>query len=259
MTFFILLHLTVGILCIFHRFSAGAERYWIAVVLMVPFSGSLVYTAAVLLPALLESGNAAGRPAARRKRNARRKMRMMQKEAGPRVPPAPPSRAMETPADLLRHAGALADAGRLAEADAALDALARRPFFADDPDFLFLRANIHERLRRFPEALAALDRYQEVSPASPPGPAFALYALVYEGLGDYDRAEAVYVGAMDRISDDALRCQYGEYLFRRGRTVEAGVVLRQALARADALPPSRRAQEAFWIERARALLERMAP
>lgn len=170
-------------------------------------------------------------------------------EAGAAIPGAsvPPGFALE-------WAEALEAAGRSADAEARLRALASAGFTADQAAAAISLADLLARAGRFDEARALLDPW--VRDASHPE-AWAGLARVFERQGEPDRAAAVFdqAGALTNLPSGAaayLALARGRMLLRTGSAEEGQRILRDAIRTAPDHPQAAEAQ----LDLARHLFEK---
>jgi hypothetical protein len=239
-------YLILAVLCIVHAYQTGQERFWIFVVLFFPFIGSLAYIGAVFVPmALSSSGTQKSLRTLRDSVNPQRYLEAAERQLA----------MARTPENLFLYGEALVDLNRFEDADVIMRELGQNPVYAEFPKFLLLCAKIDIYLHRFQEALTTLDRYREFSRSKLQGPALVLYSYAYEGLNDFDSAEAVFKETLDRIGGEELRYHYGEFLMRRGRRAEARNIFHQVVTRSEQMSRHYRSQEGQWIKKARQQLK----
>jgi hypothetical protein len=238
----IIIYLTLVLLCAAHITNTGQERYWLLIIL-IPIAGAVFYAVFVVLPGLLNSRRSSGASGFSR--------------GGPARGLRAAERALavaRTPENLFHYAEMLAAEGRHQEADRLLRELDSNDLFASRPRFLLLDAKTHLRLGRYRQALETLERYRARHEFRSQTEALVLCACAYEGLGDFDGADAVYQNSVDRIGGEELRYYYGEFLARNGRIGEARRVFDQLIARVNRMPRFYRTQQAVWVRKARRAL-----
>lgn len=244
-----LFYIVLAVLCIVHAVQTGQDRFWIFVVLIFPFLGSIAYMAAVFIPMAISSNGAQkGVSSLRDKLNPQRYLDAAEQQLN----------MARTPENLFLYGEALANQGRFEDADVILKELAQNQAYAEYPKFLLLYARTHIWLKRYAQALEMLERYEEHSVSAIQGPALVLLSYAHEGLKEFDKAEAVYVNALDNTGGEELRYHYGEYLVRRGRLGEARNIFQQVLTRSAQMSRHYRSQEGEWIKRSREQLRLIA-
>lgn len=248
MPFMFIIYLTMVLLCVAHATNTRQERYWLLIVL-IPVIGAVLYTALIVIPQLINGRDTVGG------------------FTGFELPGAPKGsvRSAErdlalarTPENLFRYAEALVGADRYADAEVLLRELSGNEIFANRPKFLMLDAKVKLKLGRYREAMATLDAYRAKHEFRSQTEALVLYAYAYEGLNDFDGADAVYRNSVDRIGGEELRYYYGLFLARNGRNFEARSVFQNLVARVERMPRFYRSQQAPWVRKAKAAL-RSAP
>jgi hypothetical protein len=244
MPFMFIIYLTLVLLCVAHATSTGQERYWLLIAL-VPVIGAVLYTAFIVIPQLMTDGASGGNFTGYKLLGAPKGgVRSAERELA----------MARTPENLFRYAEALAGDDRYADADVFLRELSANELFASRPKFLMLDAKVKLKLGHYREAMAALDAYRARHEFRSQTEALVLYACAYEGLHDFDSANAVYRNSVDRIGGEELRYYYGLFLARNGRNFEARSVLQNLVARVERMPRFYRSQQAPWVRKAKAAL-----
>lgn len=244
-----LFYITLAILCIVHAVQTGQDKFWIYVILIFPFLGSIAYMAAVFIPMAISShGTQKSVRSLRDKLNPQRYLEAAEQQLN----------LARTPENLFLFGEALVEQGRFEDADVILRELSQNQAYAEYPKFLLLHAKTHIWLKRYAQALELLERHQEHSVSAVQSPALVLLSYAHEGLKEFDKAEAVYVNALDNTGGEELRYHYGEYLLRRGRPGEARNVFQQVLTRSAQMSRHYRSQENVWIKQSREQLKVIA-
>ena len=240
-----ILHIVAAVFFAVHALRTGRNMYWLMVLLMFPFLGSLVYFFAEFLPELRHSST--GRKSARAVKaivDPNRALREAQL-AFDRTP---------TVDNRSRLAEALLARGDAAAAIEHYAACASGPY-AKDAKFRrgLARAQIsggrHGEAARTLQALLADDpREAEAEPA-------LWLAQSLAEAGDEAGALAAFERASRSFDSTETRCAYGLYLVRLGRDAEARPLLESVVHDARTGTPHSRAVNRDSIEQARAALK----
>ncbi|HVN00362.1 MAG TPA: hypothetical protein VMT68_09115 [Caulobacteraceae bacterium] len=240
-----LLSLIVAVLLCVHAVRTNQQLFWVFVILFIPFLGSIVYIAAVLVPDLLGGTRA-------------QRMGMAARDA---LDPTREYRTAKAAVDdtptvhnRMRLAAAAAALGKHAEAEQ-LYGEAAQGIHADDPALLLGRANALIELGRASEALPLVEKLSQEQAARSPTTALA-QGRIYEALGSYAEADAAYQWAAGRLPGLEALARYAAFLARAGRKQEAADNLAEIDRRLERSQPQFRREGRAWRDLAAQALAR---
>ena len=246
MPFIGLIYIAIAIFFAVHALRSGRNMYWLFILFLFPFLGSVVYFLVEYLPELRHSS--VGRKSARAVKAI-----------------VDPNRALRE-AQLAFERTATADNRyRLAEAllargdaEAAVEhfqACASGPY-ADDAKFLRGLARAQIAAGRHAAAAATLDRLFVVHPAERRGEPALWYAQALSEV-DEARALAAFDHASTAFDTTETLAAYGLYLARLGRDAQARPLLERVLHNGRVGTDSSRDLNRPWIDQARAALKEL--
>jgi hypothetical protein len=239
-----ILHIAVAVFFAVHALRTGRNMFWLLVLLMFPFLGSLIYFFAEFLPDLRHSHT--GRKSARAVKalvDPNRELREAQSDFE-RTP---------TVDNRARLAEALLARGDI---DAAIEhyaACASGPY-AKDVKFRRGLARAQIAGGRHAEAARTLQALFADSPQEANGEAVLWLARASAEAGDEAGALAAFERALHAVNTTETRCAYGLYLVRIGRDAQARPLLESVLHDAQTGTDYSRASNREAIEQARAAL-----
>lgn len=192
------LYVLFALLCAVHAVRSGQPLYWLLILFMFPFLGSLVYLFAVYLP-----NSRAQRSATRAVSNVARAMDPGRdvREARAALDVSP------TAQNQMRLAEALLDAGEAQEAARIFESTLSGPF-ANDPDMRFGAARAHVACERFAAALPHLTALQADRPSYRPDQVVLLLARSYAGTGRQAEAREAFETAVSRHASFEAHAEY---------------------------------------------------
>ncbi len=242
-----LLYIAIAVFFAIHAVRTGRNMYWLFVLLVFPFLGSVIYFFAEYLP-------------------EQRNSRVVRKTGAAFKSMIDPGRELreaeqaleQTPSmgNRLRLAQALYGAGRAAEALPHFQACAHG-VFANDPEALLGLARTQYALKQPGEAWATLGRLLQAQPERQTGEMALLYAELAAEVAP-DQAEAAFQLALTRHGGIATNSAWGCWLVAQGRAAEARPVLEQVLKDARLSPPHSRNLHREAIASAEAALSKLA-
>jgi hypothetical protein len=241
------LSLLVQIGLIVHVLRTGRPLWWILILLIAPFLGSLAYVLVEIVPGL---GNRSAGPSAGWSRFKPRALVIADLRA----------RLAEggTVALRLQLAEQLLAAGAAAEADEIASGALSGPF-KDDPTTLVDVARFKLEQGRCAEALALLDRADIQADRMLTTRKDLLEGRACLGLGDYARAEAALQRTEGRHLGDEPRFWLAKIYLATGRTDAARTVLGEIRSRFRKSNPVWRRTEQRWYREAGTLLQQLPP
>ena len=240
-----ILDIVVAVFFAVHALRTGRSMFWLLVLLMFPFLGSLIYFFAEFLPDLRHSNT--GRKSARAVKAL-----------------VDPNRALREAQFAFERTPTVDNRARLAEAllargdvEAAIEhyaACASGPY-AKDAKFRRGLARAQIAGGRHAEAARTLQALFDDSPEEANGEAALWLAQACAEAGDEAGAHAAFARALQTFHTTETRCAYGLYLARVGRDAQARPLLESVLHDARTGTDYSRSQNRDAIEQARAALK----
>ena len=232
-----ILHILAALACGIHAVRTGQPIYWLLILFMFPFLGSVVYGVAILLPELRHSRGA---------RQASRKVRAM----------LDPGRELREARTAYEDAGSVVNRLRLADALVAdgkpADAVplyegALTGLYAEDPEILVRKARALLESGRAGDAKATLDTLIAAKPDFRSAAGHLTYARAVAALGDRDKAREEFDVLIDYFPGLEARARYATLLRDWGDTARAREIAADAMRIASRLPAHSRAADREWI------------
>lgn len=239
----------IAILFAIHVFKTGQERYWLLILLIFPFLGSIVYALVVFLPSLRQSRSGYQLESNLRKAfNSGKELREAQQDFD--CSPTIDAR--------LRLANALFDAGKAEESLQHYQVILTG-VYQNAPDILLAYAYALFAANQFAQAETVLSklinqhanyRYEEAQ---------LLYARTLVKLNQTEQARAVFSSLTDNqyASIETYVC-YAQALIDWGDKTEAAVQLKAVDDRIRFLPKHARQINAKWIKQANELRRQLS-
>lgn len=230
-----------------HVVRTGRPLYWIAIVVMVPLLGMLVYGIAEVLPDL--QNNPSARRAARQVRaklEPDRDRRLADRRLGLSDTP-------ETRRQLAEECLARGDVARAEE----LFQTALTGLYKTDPDLMLGLAKAQFALGKAGEARATLDALMAANPGFRSIDGHLLYARAVQALGDVPAALHEYEAVVQGFPGEEARARYALLLKQNGQTAQARKLFQEILTRSDALPRYYQRDQREWIQLARSELAQL--
>jgi len=239
--------LLVQIVLIVHVLRTGRPLWWILIVLIAPFLGSLAYVLVEIVPGLgsRSAGSSAGWGRFKPRSLVIADLRARLAEGG-------------TVALRLQLAEQLLARGAAAEADEVASAALTGPF-KDDPPTLVDVARFKLEQGRCAEALALLDRADIQADRMLATRKDLLEGRACLGLGDYPRAEAALQRTEGRHLGDEPRFWLAKVYAATGRTEAARSLLNEIRSRYRKSNPVWRRTEQRWYREAGKMLSELPP
>ena len=237
MSLFAILHILAALACGIHAVRNGQPIYWLLILFMFPFLGSVVYVVAIVLPEMRHSRGA---------RQASRKVRTL----------LDPDRELREARGAYEDAGSVVNRLRLADALVAdgkpADALplyegALTGLYADDPEILVRKARALLESGRAGDAKTTLDTLIAAKPEFRSAAGHLTYARAVAALGDRDKAREEFDVLVDYFPGLEARARYATLLREWGDTARARGVAAEAMRIAARLPAHSRAADKAWI------------
>ncbi|HEV2599753.1 tetratricopeptide repeat protein [Sphingopyxis sp.] len=239
---FFLISIVLQVLCIVHVFRTGRNTAWIMAIAFLPMVGVLAYFIVEILPGL---------PRDRRVREARTKIAdKMDPER--RIREARDAAEFsDTAGNRIEYGDALMERGRHAEALAQFRAAERLSPHADRTIGMRIAEAAYEA-GQLAEALKAIDALPETISRTEIDRRALLTAKIAEADGRTDDALAIYREIVGRVPGDEIRCRIAGILIGKGDKAGALSVLREVEQRMKRTPPVTLKAEAEmydWVKR----------
>lgn len=200
-----ILHILVALYFAVHVVRTGRELYWLLLLFMFPFLGSVVYFFAIFLPhSRLERSLGKAGALVRDKLDPGRALREAQ-EAFDLTPTAHNQTAL---------ASAFLDAGMAAKAVEQYESCLRGPF-AGDPDIRFAAAQARLANQQPAEAVTALVELRSAHPHFKVAQVSLLLARAHASAGAHDEAGLEFAGLVERFASLEARAEYALWALSR--------------------------------------------
>jgi hypothetical protein len=205
--------------CGIHVVRTGRQLYWLWIIIIAPFFGSLIYTLVEMGPEIMRSRKAATAHA----------------KAVSIIDPDRRLRALMDNLDTVetaqnKHAVA-EEYLRRNEPQKALPLLqsAATGLYQDDPMILMTLAQARFACGRYQEVTATLDHLKAKNPKFENADGHLLYARSLEAQGRSDEARSEYGAVIDYFPGAEARVRYGMFLQKQGEAVEAKRIFREVV------------------------------
>jgi hypothetical protein len=232
-----LLYIVIAVGLAIHAMKTGRSQWWLFILLLVPFIGSLAYVAIEIVPALFQT----------------RAARRAAKGIGTALDPDKEFRARMAQAELVdsvdakralaeecEKRGQWADAIRLYKT-------AATGIFADDPAVLLGLARAQLGSGDAQGALDTLHKFEEVQPGYRNQEAHLLLARALEATGHVDEALAEYEAVSRYYAGFEARSRYGLLLQKQGRAQQARELFQEVVRASSARPVAVTPGDKEWI------------
>ena len=238
------IYLIIAVGLAIHAMKTGRSPYWLFILLLVPFIGSLAYVAIEIVPSLFQTRGA------RKVRSELGTMIDPDKEWRERVAQAELVNSVDAKRALAEECekrGQWGDAIRLYKA-------AATGIFADDPAVLLGLARAELGSGDAPACLETLHKLDEVQSNLRNQEAHLLSARALEATGRTDEALAEYVAVSRYYAGFEARSRYGQLLLKQGRVREARDVFQEVVRASSVRPVVVTPADKEWIRIAKANL-----
>jgi hypothetical protein len=212
-----LVHVLVALYFAVHAIRTGREMYWLFLLFMFPFLGSVVYFFAVFLPQS-------------RLQHSLGKASAMVRE---KLDPGRALREAQTAFDLtptahnqIVLAAAFLDAGMAAKAVEQYDACLRGPF-AGDPDIRFAAAEARLANKQAQDSATALAELRKSHPNFKPEQVGLLLARSYAEAGMHAEAGMEFAAVVERFASLEARSEYALWALSRRDSAVADAQLKE--------------------------------
>jgi len=237
MPFGIGLHILIAICFAVHAFRTGQDRYWLFLLFIAPFLGSVVYAIVVWLPDV------------RRSRGARQVVSGVRRILDPNRELREARDQLDmaaTPNNRLRLAEALLEAGQPSEAIAQYQSVLSG-IYANDPNITVRLAHALLDANKPAEAREALEKLIREKPdfKSPEG--HLVYARAVAAMGDRDKAHEEFDVLVGYYAGLEARARYAAILVGWGETERARPLVAESMKIAGRMPAHSRKMGAEWL------------
>lgn len=234
-------------LCVWHVWTNGKERYWIYVIIAVPFAGCAAYVISEILPEVWGS----------------RETRQTVTGLKDVVDPGRTYRKLHEDARLVDSAEAkraLADEcvrkGRYDEAIEHYRA-AMTGIHLEDPALSFALSDALLEAGQLQDTVTELKRLEAMDNRYKPLDRQLMNARALEGLGEAKLAEKEYRAVMNIHPGPEAKVRFAHLLYTQGRTEEARELLQGIVDQSKRLPAHARRMNKYWIDQARTALDQL--
>ncbi len=232
------------VLLIAHVIKTGRERYWIALILLFPFLGGIVYFVMEVLPDI--KAGRVGRKASRQILTAIDPQRDLKERARELALSDNVHNKIELAQECVRF-GIYEDAIKLYR-----DSLTG--IYAHDPNIMLGLADALFQQEDYAACRETLEQLIEQNPDFKSQAGHLLYARTLEALQDSDAAIQEYRVLNDYYSGYEAKCRYALLLRKLGRSEQADQLFNEILQRSAQLSSDRRKLQKEWIQIAKAQL-----
>ena len=242
------LHVAIAIFFAAHVLRTGQDRYWLMILFAFPLIGSLVYFLMVWLPDA--RGSVQGRLVARG----------VQKLLDPSRELRDAQEALDvaaTPANRLRLADALLNAGRASEAVVQYQAVLAG-IYADDPQVRIHLARALVEAGQPNEARVLLDKLIAEQPKLKSAEGHLVYARAVAALGDRERAREEFESLVSYYAGLEARARYAEVLLAWSDTERLLVLVTETNKIVRRMPSAARDLNREWLLRLKKVESAMA-
>jgi hypothetical protein len=242
------LHVAIAIFFALHVMRTGQDRYWLMLLFGFPLFGSLIYFLMVWLPEA--RGSVQGRMVARG----------VQKLLDPSRELRDAQEALEvaaTPANRLRLADALLNAGRASEAVVQYQAVLAG-IYADDPQVRIHLARALVEAGNPHEARVLLDKLIAEMPTLKSPEGHLIYARAVAALGDRERAREEFESLVSYYAGLEARARYAEVLLAWRDTERLPGLVADTNKIARRMPGATRDLNREWLARLKKVESAMA-
>lgn len=205
--------------CGIHVVRTGRQLYWLWIIIIAPFLGSLIYTLVEMGPEIMRSRHAAvAGEKARDIIDPDRRLRALMDN-------------LDT-ADSAQNKHAVAEEYlRRNEPQKALPLLqsAATGLYSDDPMILMTLADAQFRCGQFQETTVTLDHLKEKNPKFENADGHLLYARSLEAQGRNHEARGEYAAVINYFPGAEARVRFGLFLQQQGEPAEAKRIFQEVV------------------------------
>jgi hypothetical protein len=236
-----LISLAITVALVVHVVKTGRDRFWIYVVVFLPFAGPIAYLIVEVLPDLWRSrGTQHAFRSVRKSLDPERDLRRLEAE-----------RQFSSNIDAhRRYAEELIANGRAGEAiDVYRQSL--KGIYEHDATLMLGLAQAQFGDSRFAEARQTLDDLRYHNPDFKSAEGHLLYARALEGEGNVEKSLSEYRALAEYYPGAEACVRYAQLLKRHGDTAKAKQVLEELLALSQRAPRHYRKMQREWLDAAR--------
>lgn len=224
-------------LLIIHVYKTGRDRFWIFILIFVPFAGGLAYLAVAILPDLVHSSSVkAAHQNINKAISPNRELELLQSKAA-RTPTLENIRALGE--EYLRR-------GNYGSAIDSFKQCLQGPFSDNVPVMTKLAWAYYES-NQLEAADTLLNEIIQIQQDDQTAEVFMLHGNIKNKLGDFQNAEESFQAAAHKSSDLKYKFKYGKYLSDRGEVERANVIFHQIFLSYETMPAYSRKFNRKWI------------
>lgn len=228
----------VQLVLIIHVLKTDRSRYWILMLLFMPFIGGIAYLVIEILPEFSSSIT------------GQRAVRNVKKTLNPGAGLRHHEAAWEQSPNVdngRRYAEALLDAGKTAEAEEIVNG-ALKGLFATEPTLLLIKARIQFEQDRPAEAVESLETLQDHNPDFRNAEGHLLYARALEANGQTEKATREYSAVSGYFPGVEARYRLALCLKSIGNVRASKDELDSIINDAKLAPPHFRKSQKTWLD-----------
>ena len=229
--------------CLVHMVRTGRPYWWLWIILVGSYLGSLVYVFTQVIPDLRDDPRA--------RRAARNVVKSIDPQRDKRRMEAK-LEAADTVDNRLRLAREALELGDADQAEMLFRSCRQGPH-ANEPDILLGLAQAQFARGDARATRETLDALIAANPTFRSADGHLLYARALAQLGEHDAALHEYEALATSFPGEEARVRYAELLVERERLAEARVVLADVAKRERTAPAYYRRKEKDWLAQAKAL------
>ena len=229
---YIALPVLLQALLIIHVIRSGRDRFWIYILIFLPFAGGVAYLVVELLPAFFT----------RRRINSLRGSMDQVFNPGGKLKRLEDQASMSpTFRNICDLGDAYLDIGRFEEA-ATMYQKALVPPFEKNDEYIYKLAFSRYKATDYSAADEVMQQLSRLNMEKLKAKESLLWALIKEGAGDFDHAAALYLETREKTGDLSYQVDYARFLQRTGQADDARKEYQIIIGTYERLPPNYKRQ-----------------